>query len=366
MRGAPSVAGARHLFPGPNGAASLRAIGGGPVRARSLAGSHSPGHRSTGGRGDGGRGGRGGRGVVAVAALALVAAFGALPPGAAAQGAGSSASTLLRLAPGPRPLALAEAYVAVPDPLAIEYNPAATTPGGLAAGYQKLPVGASAGASMVTFSAGPAALGLSLRFLNYGEIEVLEPSDGPIGTPTGLTATGGELSALLGGGVSLGPARLGLAARWLHLEVAGLSDDALVGDVGVLVEPFRGLTIGAAFQGFGQTLDAGRSAPVLRTLRVGAAVERWYGRAVKVVLSVEGRQREERLGGGAGLEVRAGGERLEGALRIGYEVRPDADDAFSPLVFGAGVRLDRLTAEFAYRALGPLGSTRVLGLRYRL
>ncbi len=313
-------------------------------------------------RGTGGRGGAGGPGVRVLLTLLTVLA----PAGAAAQGAGSSASTLLRLAPGPRPLALANAFVALPDPLALEYNPAAVRGAGVTASYQGLPVDATAGAAAVTFPAGPTNLGISLRFVNYGMIDVVEPVDGgPVGQPTGETVMGGEISALVGGALRLGPARLGLAGRWLQLDVAGLSDGALVADAGLLVEPASGLTVGASVQGLGSDLEAGRSAPVLRTVRFGAAVERWYGERVKAILTVEGRHRESRLGGGAGLEVRAGNRTLEAAARIGYEARPDPGDAFSPLVFGGGVRLDALTVEFAYRALGPLGATRQVGLRLR-
>lgn len=323
-----------------------------------------------GARGAGARTGRDGAGTAAAGLLAgaLLAAGGLLagPAMAAGQGAGSSASTLLRLAPGPRALALADAFVAMRDPLALEYNPAAMSVGGITASYQELPVDASAGATTVTFPAGPAALGVSLRFVNYGQIEVIEsPGNLPVGEPTGELATGGELSALMGGGIQLGPARLGLAGRWLHLDVAGLADDAFVGDAGVLVEPFRGLTLGASIQGLGTDVEAGRSAPVLRTVRVGAAIERWYGSALKAILTVEGRERESRVGAGAGLELRAGTARVDASLRIGYETRPDPGDAFSRLVFGGGIRLDGLSVEFAYRALGPLGATRQVGLRYR-
>lgn len=299
--------------------------------------------------------------VAAVVGLALLA----LPAPGSAQGAGSEASTLLRLAPGPRALALGHALVAVHDPLALEFNPAAAEAGGLAASYQELPVGASAGAVGVTFGAGGSGvLGLSLRFIDYGSVDVYEPSPTlPMGEPTGETATGGELSALVGGGFALGPARLGVAGRWLRLDVAGLSDDALAAEAGVLLDAAPWLTFGASIQGLGTDVEAGRSAPLLRTVRGGATV-RHSVLGLNALLTVEARRREERTGLGAGLEVRGGTERLEGALRIGYETKPDPGDAFSPLAFGAGVRLDGLTVEFAYRALGPLGSTRQVGLRY--
>lgn len=302
--------------------------------------------------------------AAAFAALLGLAAL-ALPAPAFGQGAGSQASTLLRLAPGARPLALGHAFVAVRDPLALEYNPAAASAGGLSASYQALPVDVSAGATGVTFPAGAGVMGVSLRFVNYGTIDVYESTGTePVGRPTGETATGGELSALVGGGVALGPARLGLAGRWLRLDVAGLRDDAFVADAGVLVEPTGWLTLGASLQGLGTEVEAGRSAPALRTARVGAAVQRSL-LGLDALLTVEGRRRESRTGAGVGLEVRGGTARLEAAFRMGYETRPDPGDAFSALAFGGGVRLDDLTVEFAYRALGPLGSTRQVGLRYR-
>lgn len=296
---------------------------------------------------------------------AVMAAGLLLPSGAAAQGAGSQASTLLRLAPGPKPLALGDAFVAVRDPLALEYNPAAVTAGGLSASYQALPVDASAGAAGATFDAGLATLGVSVRFINYGTIDVIEPSGTlPIGEPTGETATGGELSALVGGGMKVGAARLGVAARWLRLDIAGLSDDAFVADVGALVEATPWLSLGASAQGLGTAVEAGRSAPVLRTVRVGAAARRRL-LGLDALVTVEARRRESRTGAAAGVELRGGSERFEAAFRMGYETRPDPGDVFSPLVFGAAVRLDGLTVELAYRALGPLGETRQLGVRYR-
>jgi hypothetical protein len=254
---------------------------------------------------------------------------------------------------------------AVRGPLALEYNPAAASPGGLSASYQGLPVGASAGAAGVTLGAGETGvIGVSLRFVDYGSIDVYEPAaDLPVGVPTGATATGGELSALVGGGVVVGPARLGLAGRWLRLDVAGLVDDAFVADAGVLLEAAPWLTLGASYQGLGTDVEAGRPAPVLGTARFGAALRRSV-LGLDALLAVEGRHREARTGLATGLELRGGGQRLEAAFRIGYETKPDPGDVYSALAFGGAIRLDALTVELAYRALGPLGSTRQVGLRY--
>lgn len=303
-----------------------------------------------------------GHGIPVVTVLAVLAS--AAP--AAGQGAGSAASTLLRIAPHPRPLSLGNAFVAVPSALAVEFNPAAAVvEAQVAASFQELPVGASAGAASVTFPWGSAGMAASLRFLDYGEVDVVESTGGvPVGEPTGAVATGGELAALVGGALRVGRVRLGLAARWLRLDVAGLTDDAVAADAGLLVDAGRGLSLGAAYQNLGTDLEAGRAAPLPRTVRVGASLRQRVG-GLSALLTVEGRRREERTGAGAGLEVGAGTERFDAVVRVGYESRPDPGDAFAPVVFGGGVRIDRLTVDFAYRALGPLGSTRQVGISYR-
>lgn len=300
-------------------------------------------------------------GAAALAALATVVV--AVP--ASGQGAGSAAFTVLRVAPHPRPLALGNAFVAVLSPLALEYNPAATTGGRVSAAYQELPVGVSAGAASVTVPVGAATVGGSLRFLDYGEIDVYEPGDGgPVGVPTGETATGGELSALLGAGLRVGRLRLGLAGRWLRLDVAGEAGSAAAADVGLAVDVGRGLSLGAAVQNLGTDVSAGRAAPLPRRVRAGAAMRHRFA-GVSALLTVEGRRAEERTQVGAGLEVGVGSERVDAVVRLGYESQAEPGDAYAPLVFGGGVRLDRVAVDFAYRALGPLGSTRQVGLSYR-
>lgn len=294
----------------------------------------------------------------------MAAAAGGLTP-AAAQGAGSAASTVLRLAPAPRALALGSALAAVADPFAAEYNPAAPRPGRpvAAASFQTLPVDAAAGAAVAAFGAPGGAASISLRFVDYGDIEVIEESGGPVGEPTGATATGGELTALAAYALALGPVRLGLGARWLRIDVAGLTDGALAADAGVFVAPLQWLALGAAVQNLGGELEAGRAAPLPRTVRLGARISRDVG-PVDALLAVEARSREERTGIGGGLELGIGPERLRGEARLGYESRATSGDAYSRFVFGGGLRLDRVAIDFGYRALGPLGSTRQLGISF--
>ncbi|HUG40206.1 MAG TPA: hypothetical protein VMM12_06970 [Longimicrobiales bacterium] len=301
-----------------------------------------------------------------VGALLLASA----PVVATAQGAGSASTIVLRLSPSPRALALGAAMAAVADAFAVEFNPAALAigpAGGRAragASYQDLPVDVAAGAAVLGFAAPGGAAALSVRFVDYGDVEVVEPTPGlPIGTPTGAIATGGEVTALAGYAFAVGPVRLGVAGRWLRVDVAGLTDDAFAADVGALVAPREWLAIGAAVQNLGPDVEAGRAAPLPTTFRAGARVSRGLG-PLDGMLALEGRRREERNGLGVGLEIGAGAPSLRAEARVGYESRGAAGDAYSRLVFGAGIRADRLGLDFAYRALGPLGSTRQFGLSF--
>lgn len=301
--------------------------------------------------------------TTALVRILILAALPAAP--LAAQGAGSGVTTILRVAPGPVPLSLGNAYSAVRAPLALEYNPASLSgPHGFGASYQELPVDASAGAAYLTRPYGRVSVGGSVRFLDYGNVAVIEPSGSPVGRPTGETATGGELSALVGASLAFGRLRVGAAGRWLRQDVAGLSDQTVAADLGALVAVTGNLDVGASVQHLGGKVEAGRAAPLPRTLRLGAAAR---GRIAGLgwLLAAEARQREDRRGAGVGAELTHRFGDAEAALRLGYETRPEPGDAFSPFVVGAGVRLGALGAQFAWRSLGPLGTTRQVGLSYR-
>jgi hypothetical protein len=286
----------------------------------------------------------------------------------AAQGAGSSATTVLRIPPGPRPLALGNAFVAVRDVWAVDYNPASADDGqlALAAAYQTLPVGVSAGAVALAAPLRPGlGLVISTRFVDYGEVDVIEPDPTlPVGHPTGGTASGGELTALVGLVLRRGPVSVGVAGRWLRLDVAGLTDQAVAADLGAALSLTPWLELGAAVQNLGGELEAGRAAPLPRTLRAGASIRRGAG-PVTALAAIEARRREAATGVGGGVEVSGGAGSVRAIARVGYEGRPGAGDAYAPLVFGGGVRVDRIAVDLAYRALGPLGSTRQVGITYR-
>lgn len=300
--------------------------------------------------------------VLAAAVAGMLAAAAPL----CAQGAGSGATTILRVAPGPVPLSLGNAYSAVRAPLALEYNPAGLDgPHGIGASYQALPADVSAGSALFTRAVGRLAVGASIRFLDYGDIDEIE-RDGslPIGTPTGETATGGEVSALAGVSMGFGRIRVGAAGRWLRQEVAGLSDQAVSVDLGALVAVTTGLDVGLSVQHLGPDVEAGRAAPLPRTVRLGAALRREVA-GFDVLLTAEAREREERRGAGVGVELGRSWGDTGAALRVGYETRPERGDVYSPLVVGGGVDLGALGVQLAWRSMGPLGTTRQVGLSYR-
>ena len=304
---------------------------------------------------------------LATLAAVLVGGLLGTPAGATGQGAGSAATTVLRIAPAPRPLALGNAMSAVPDVFALESNPAAIWGGEneVVAAYQTLPVGATAGAAALRLPGDRLTFGLSLRFLDYGEVDVVAPDPTlPVGSPTGGTASGGELTALAGVAYRLGPVQVGVAGRWLQMEVAGLRDAVVAADAGLLWSPLEWVALGASVQNLGQDMEAGRAAPLPRTLRAGARVDRRIG-PVEALVTVEARRREARTGVGVGVEAGLGGPDLGAVLRIGYESRPSEGDAYAPLVFGGGIRVDRLSVDLGYRALGPLRSTTQVGVGYR-
>ena len=128
---------------------------------------------------------------------------------------------------------------------------------------------------------------------------------------------------------------------------------------------FLGYTVNGSIktETLGADVEAGRRSPLPRTVRLGAAVRRTVA-GLDVRLLGEVREREERRTGGVGLEVVARHATLEAALRVGYETRASAGDVYSPLVVGGGVALGPLAVDLAWRALGPLGSTGQLGVRY--
>lgn len=300
--------------------------------------------------------------------LAVLAA--ALPAPAAAQsGAGTTSGVVLQLAPAPRSLALGGAYAALAaDELGIFYNPArlALAAGAVGLAYQTLPLAAGAGSLAAALPAGPGVFGGGVQFLNLGEVDVVEPdpAGGEWGIPTGERVGGAEVALSAGYGVAIGPVQVGAAAKLLRFQLAEVEATGAAFDLAAGAELFAGrLALGVSAQNLGGETGPGRPAPLPRLLRVGAAVRLGQGVGPRALLALEAMARHGRVALATGVEAGiAGAGGLELVGRVGYRHAPEAEQAEPPLVFGAGLALDRFALDYAYRSLGPLGAAHLFGV----
>ncbi len=312
------------------------------------------------------------------ALLALAACLAGVAP-AAAQEPGSTSATVLDFAPTPRALALGGAYSALTDEVSIFYNPArlAAAEPAVGAAYRMLPVEAGLGVASVALRLGPGTLGGGVQFLNYGEIEVIEPdpaSGGDIGVPTGERVGGGELALSLGYAVHMpGGLQLGAAAKLLRLHLAEASATGTAFDFGMGLDLLKGrLALGTAVQNVGSDLGPARASPLPRQVRAGAALRLDAPAGLKAALAAEAVRRGDEIAPAIGLEIGAagpGGASLVG--RIGYDRSNGVEDRGAGrwpahLVAGAGLNLDGLRLDYAHHSLGPLGSSHIFGLSLSL
>lgn len=298
-------------------------------------------------------------------ALLLAAA-----PVHAQDGAGAASAVLLQLSPAPRPLALGGAYAALAhDPYALFFNPGRLAGAARAFGvaYHAYPSGVAAGSAAAALPFGRFALALGVHYLDFGEVEVLEPDPaygGQRGKPTGEVVDGGEVLAAVGGAVMLGPAlQVGGAAKALRLGLAGASDHGFAADLGASASLLHGrLRLGAAVQNLGPDVGPGRAAPLPRTVRVGAAVELGAATGFHTALATDAVHVEQRLSLATGVEAGySNGAGLGLLARAGFDGRARGGDAASPFVLGAGLVLGRFRLDYAYRDVGPLGTTHHFG-----
>jgi hypothetical protein len=307
------------------------------------------------------------RTAACVLAFLLLAAA----PLGAQGGAGSSAAVLLQLAPAPRPLALGGAYAALgSDAYALFYNAAglARARRAMGAAYHAYPAGVAAGSLAGALPIGRVSFALGVHYLDLGEVEVLEPDPayaGQRGRPTGETVSGGEVVASAGAAVAVTPAlALGIAAKAVHVGLAGEGDAGVAADVGASADLLGSrLRLGASLQNLGAAMGPGLPSPLPRTIRVGAALELGApGPGIRTTLAAEAVRLEGRTSLAAGLEVGYRDGRGRGVLaRAGVDARARERDAASPIVVGGGIAVGGVRVDYAYRAVGPLGGTHHFG-----
>ena len=288
----------------------------------------------------------------------------------------SRAAILLTLPSSARALALGDGWGAVAEEeSALFYNPAqlARLRTAAAGGSVQRYIAATTLASFAV--AAPAAHGtaaLGVQLLDYGSEDEIISSAGNVGTPTGGRVTAQDIAITAGYGRAFGARgqfRLGAAAKLARQQVANLSGSAVAADLGAAYSTAGGWDLHAALQHFGSRLTlatvsaplpftwrAGVASPVVRglfidrfSLRTLAEVRESAGGAATGVLAAEGIWRAARDGLGL-------------AARAGYAIRGRGDDRRA-LTVGGGIRLSRVSVDYAYQGFELLGATHRVGVR---
>ena len=314
------------------------------------------------------------------AALAAIAVLQLTPAGASAQttNGASRAAILLTLPASPRGLALGEAWGAIADDeSAIFYNPAqlarvreAAVGGSIQRYIAQTTLGAAAFA--VPLPRGTLAFGVQL--LDYGsadEVTIVDGSGGQLGNATGGSVTAQDVAISGAYGISLGDRhamRVGAAAKYVRQTVANYSGSAAAVDFGVAYTFVRGWDIAAAVQHLGSDLRlAAVNAPLPWTWRASVAAPAVVTPSFSLRPIAEVRQPSGGTTAGAvaaegSWHPTAGGPVL--AARAGFTFMGNAEDR-SPLTFGGGVTLGRITVDYAYESFDALGgATHRVGLRF--
>ncbi|HVT40221.1 MAG TPA: PorV/PorQ family protein [Gemmatimonadaceae bacterium] len=295
-----------------------------------------------------------------------------------AQVAGESrAAILLTLPASARGLALGEAWGALTDDeSALFYNPAQLARvRSLAAGgsVQHYVANTTLGAFALATRAAHGTLGFGVQVLDYGTEDEIVSSGGQQGTPTGGSVSAQDIAVTAGYAVTLGSRgewRVGTAAKLARQHVANVAGNAVAADVGAAYTAPNGWELSAALQHLGSRLTlAGVTASLPHTWRVAAAspvIRGLFGD--QFALRAMGEARQSSGGAATGVLAsegtwRAAPDGLSLSGRAGYAFRGTGDDR-RPLTVGGGIRLARVTVDYAYEGFDLLGATHRVGIRF--
>ena len=298
-----------------------------------------------------------------------------------------TAYDLLRLDPSARAASLAgTGALPADDPAALFANPALLAPAssrGLALGYTNLALDVSAGSAAYARETpwlGGLQVGGGVRYLSYGDFERrADPESEAEGT---FGASEAALTLAASRGV-LPRVRVGVAAHALFASIDDAGGQALAADLGLsYVHEEQGLVLGASLHHLGTVLsslgDGGDRLPL--DLRLTASKRLRY---VPLTVSVagldlqrfEGQSADSSLFGQALDHLALGGELQLGAafaVRAGYNGRRGADLRsggrldLAGVSVGAGIRLRRVSVDYAFSNWGSFGGLHQFGVRTRL
>lgn len=314
------------------------------------------------------------------AALLAVAttAFQIQPAALAAQdGAGSTGATVLQLLAGSRAAALSGAYTAaVGDADVLFYNPAGigTLRAGASFSYQRhvADIGVASGAGV--YSLGRVVFGAGAVFLDYGDIDELEPDPafgGQTGLPTGNTVSASEVAGRLTAALPFmdDRLRLGAAVGLVSVSLAGISRSTPLFDVGAQYS-FPMITFGASLRNAGGALSGEQlaDADLPTEARLGAALSladpSGFGGTIAADFIAELNEGGSGLVAGVEAGLMPGGVNSIGAVgRFGYNGTA-GEEGLGALQIGAGISLGNFAVDYAYQNYDRFGSLHRFGVRW--
>lgn len=313
--------------------------------------------------------------LLSPAAAVLLGSLCAIPQEAAAGEPGTAGANFLHIGAGPRAIGMGEAHTAlVDDAYAAYWNPAALTrlaQPEAAFMYNRLFQAMDQQYFSYAHPLRPGrGLAGSLTRFSAGSFESYDANGARRGTvdasDTALALSYGHLLDLPW---SRAPeVSVGVGGKWIREQLGRFSAQGFALDLGLLVaglEPWlgdsaRGLRLGAALRHVGPGLKFNsESAPLPRTLSIGAALERRpWGDPVSVAVDYKA-PIDDDPSLAIGVEYRV---RRVFALRAGYLLGQDEGIG---LRFGFGVSLKRVVVDYALAGFGELGSAHRVGLSYR-
>lgn len=264
----------------------------------------------------------------------------------AAVDAGAEGGAFLKIQPGPRPMALGEAYTAVADDLnAVNTNPAGL---GRMAGRQLSfsHVQLYEGAKLDAFSAGTQNVAVSFQRLGQGRLEGRDEQGRPTGS-YGAADTAVALSGAYNG--------LGATVKFLDSRLADRSASSYAVDLGAM-RAWRGLNFGVSARNLGPGLRYSDQTEALPTaVALGAATR--LGGVLLVSVDVAQRVATRRTVVAVGTEY---------AVHPAFSLRAGSGlTGMNGMGLGFGFKVRGVGVDYAFSPAGELGSAQRVGLSTR-
>ena len=265
-----------------------------------------------------------------------------------ANGPGTTAASFLKIGIGARAAAMGEAFTALAsDGTSLYWNPAGLTQlpaKEVSATYNSWLQEINQGYLSFSFPLATGALGLGVNYVEMGKMEGRDE----YGSPTG-DFTASDTHVFIGYATKFKTVAWGLSLGTLQDVIKEDRKTSFLANVGFLYPVGEFLTLGLAAQNIGSRLGAD---PLPLTFKIGAASKL---RRLILALDVAKPQDSE-------IYCCFGAEWwLKGALafRAGYKTNQDAGEGITA---GLGLKMGKVSLDYAYVPYGDLGDTHRISL----